>query len=182
MRALGNRSVVLQLVVILRVEGAPQLRSAFVESSQHLDLRFLARGDPLLRAAEILEARLVDARSEYRRVRHLHRLVGVLVIVSARCQVEATNPGPVDIGVREGIAKYQSVRVIQLIIDPRTHPREALRHLEDAEKRLDSQCLGIQRHRVGDGAVVNRVPLRIQIEGCALVDGSTGIALQLVQQ
>ena len=180
--AVRDGGVILQLVIIFRIERTPHLRPTLVERPQHLDLRRGTIGDTLLRAAEILKASLIDADYEDRGINGAYRLIGVLVVVTERKQIEAADARSLDVGARKRVAKNQRVGGVQLVIHARAHSRVALRDFEDAEKGLSREILRIQRDGVDDGAVIHRVALRVEVERGSFVDGTAGFAFQLIEQ
>ncbi len=112
----------------------------------------------------------------------MHGLIQVLKLVAARNQIEAADAGAIDVDMRGGVAEYQRVVFVQLIIQARAHTSEALGRSIDAEERLNAEGLLIHGYSIDDGPVVDGVPLRIQREGCALADRPTGLPFQFVEQ
>ena len=181
-RAFRRRRIVLQLESILRVVRLAKLRAPVVESSDHFNLGSVAFRQPMARAAEILEARLIDAVAEHGRFRGLYGLIQIAVVIAARGQVERSDTGAINVGLRDGIADLQRIVAVQSIVDARAGASKNLRDFVNTEIRLDAQRLRAQRNGIDDRAVIHRVPLAIEDERRALIDGAAGVAFEFIEQ
>ena len=76
----------------------------------------------------------------------------------------------------------QRIVAVQSIVDARAGASKNLRDFVNTEIRLDAQRLRAQRNGIDDRAVIHRVPLAIEDERRALIDGAAGVAFEFIEQ
>ena len=138
MRAFHDRSVVLQLVIVLRVESRPTFAPPSLNDCSTMDRRAGAVGDRLRGAAVVLEARFIHRAADQDGVGRLHCLVGELRMIAARSQVESADAVVPHVGVGNAVAEHQGVVLAELVVDARADVGVASGSDQHAGERLDA--------------------------------------------
>src|SRR5262249_35527347 len=121
--------------------------------------------------------------SQHSRLRDLDRLIGIAGMIAARIQVEAADAGVADVAARETVAGYQTDPLTQLIIDARGDADAPLRRARCGRKGIDDiKRVRIERDRIDDGAVVDRIPPGVDKEGGPRADRAAQAAPGFIQQ
>src|ERR1043166_648547 len=182
MSAESDGRVVLQLVSVLRVEAPSNRRAAIIERSQPLGGGVYVVGDLLIGGSKVLKSGLIDRGSEYRRFGDLHGLMLRLQMVPARDQIEVSDAGILNIGVQGRVADSQRVVVVDLIVDARGDRKAALWNREHVSEVRDAERLRVERERVDDCSVVDRIPPHIERKRRALIERAAQVPAVFFQQ
>ncbi len=104
------RCIVLKLVTVLTVQGAPNLGATSVERARHLDSWRQIRRHIFRAVAEELEACLVDhVGTQHRGLGDLHAVMHALGVVAARNQIKPANAGVINVHAGPPVADRQGV-------------------------------------------------------------------------
>src|SRR6202040_1231974 len=91
--------------------------------------------------------------------------------------------GVADVSAHKTVAHDERVRFIELIVDARIDPQPALRRAEDVCKGIDdNQGPRIERDCIDDGPVVDCFSFEVQKERGPLLDWTTKVPTQFIQQ
>src|SRR4029079_11069612 len=114
-------------------------------------------------------------------LRQLYLLVPGGRFIATGRQIETADSRVADVAPGIRVADGECVGGVQLVVNPGTHFRSALRRDRHRSKWCDSQSLGIECNDVDDGAVIDGVARDIQRERSAVIQRTGEIAPKLVK-